>query len=50
MRNSANSVKHRAAFSEAIIAVQTTKESWCEIDIHRIAGEIALQVAGAECG
>ena len=29
--------------SEAIIAVQTTKESWYEIDIHRIAGEIALK-------
>ena len=23
-------------------AVETTKESWCEADIHRIAGEIAL--------
>jgi class 3 adenylate cyclase/predicted ATPase len=29
--------------SEAIIAVQTTNESWYEIDIHRIAGEIALK-------
>ena len=28
--------------SEAIIAVQTTNESWYEADIHRIAGEIAL--------
>ena len=23
-------------------AVETTKETWCEADIHRIAGEIAL--------
>ena len=23
-------------------AVQTTRESWCEAEIHRIAGEIAL--------
>src|SRR4029077_14864154 len=28
--------------SEALIAVQTTNESWYEADIHRIAGEIAL--------
>jgi predicted ATPase len=27
--------------SEALIAVQTTNESWYEADIHRIAGEIA---------
>jgi predicted ATPase len=24
-------------------AIETTKESWCEADIHRIAGEIALK-------
>ena len=29
--------------SEALIAVQTTNESWYEADIHRIAGEIALR-------
>ena len=28
---------------EALIAVQTTNESWYEADIHRIAGEIALR-------
>jgi DNA-binding winged helix-turn-helix (wHTH) protein/predicted ATPase len=28
---------------EAIAAVETTKEKWCEADIHRIAGEIALK-------
>ena len=27
---------------EAITAVETTKEKWCEADIHRTAGEIAL--------
>jgi predicted ATPase len=27
---------------EAIAAVETTKERWCEADIHRTAGEIAL--------
>ena len=29
--------------SEAIVAVQTTNESWYEADIHRVAGEIALK-------
>ncbi len=29
--------------NEAMIAVQTTNESWYEADIHRIAGEIALR-------
>jgi predicted ATPase/class 3 adenylate cyclase len=28
--------------SEAVTAVGTTKERWCEADIHRIAGDIAL--------
>ena len=28
---------------EMMTAVQTTKESWCEADLHRIAGEIALK-------
>jgi predicted ATPase len=27
---------------EATTAAQTTKEKWCEADIHRTAGEIAL--------
>jgi predicted ATPase len=27
---------------EAMTAVETTKETWCEADIHRTAGEIAL--------
>jgi predicted ATPase len=28
--------------SEALIATETTKESWCEVEVHRTAGEIAL--------
>ena len=28
--------------AEAITAVETTKEKWCEAEVHRIAGEIAL--------
>jgi len=28
-----------------MMAVETTKESWCEADIHRLAGEIALKCA-----
>ena len=28
---------------EAMVAVETTKETWCEADILRIAGEIALK-------
>ena len=28
--------------SEAMTAVETTKEKWCEAEIHRIAGEITL--------
>ena len=27
---------------EAMTAVETTKEKWCEAEVHRIAGEIAL--------
>jgi class 3 adenylate cyclase/predicted ATPase len=30
---------------EAVLTVQTTKEKWCEAEIHRIAGEIALRMA-----
>jgi predicted ATPase len=27
---------------EAMTAVETTKEKWCEAEVHRVAGEIAL--------
>jgi predicted ATPase len=30
------------SIDEAMTAAQTSKETWCEADIHRIAGEIAL--------
>jgi predicted ATPase len=33
---------------EAIIAVQTTNESWYEADIRRIAGQIALRSSGPD--
>jgi len=33
----------RRCIGEAMTAVESTKESWCEADIHRIAGEIALK-------
>jgi predicted ATPase len=29
--------------AEAITAVETTKERWCEAEVHRVAGEIALK-------
>jgi predicted ATPase len=38
----------RRCIAEAMTAVETTKERWCESDIHRIAGEIALMGPDAE--
>ena len=35
---------------EAMTAVETTKEKWCEADVHRIAGEITLKSLTAEYG
>ena len=32
---------------EAMTAVETTKERWCEAEVNRIAGEIALHVAAS---
>jgi predicted ATPase len=32
----------RRCVGEAMTAVETTKERWCEAEIHRIAGEIAF--------
>ncbi len=32
----------RRCIAEAIAAVETTKEKWCEAEVYRIAGEIAL--------
>ena len=31
--------------AEAMTAAETTREKWCEADIHRIAGDIALMLA-----
>jgi predicted ATPase len=42
MRNSANSTTLGACIGEALTAVQTTKETWFEAEVHRTAGEIAL--------
>ena len=32
----------RNSIAEAMTAIETTKERWCEAEIHRMAGEIAL--------
>jgi len=29
---------------EAMTAVETTKEKWCEAEVHRVTGEIALKL------
>jgi len=34
---------------EAMTEVETTEERWCEVEVHRMAGEIALRSAGAGC-
>jgi predicted ATPase len=33
----------RRRIGEAMTAVETTKEKWCEAEVHRVAGEIALK-------
>ena len=43
MRNSANSIDAWRCIGEAMTAVETTKESGCEAEVYRIAGEIALK-------
>ena len=35
---------------ESMTAVETTEERWCEAEVHRLAGEIALIIAGAGYG
>jgi predicted ATPase len=35
-------------FSEAIAAVKSSKDKWCEADINRLAGEIALKSPEAD--
>jgi predicted ATPase len=36
------------SIGEAITTVETTEESWCEAEVHRIAGEITLLSPEAE--
>jgi predicted ATPase len=38
----------RRCVADMMTAVQTTKESWCEADLHRIAGGIALKSPKAD--
>ena len=42
MRSSGNFDDAWRHIGEAMTTVETTKERWCEAEIHRIAGEIAL--------
>jgi predicted ATPase len=35
-------MRRGAAFDEAMTAVETAKERWCEAEVNRIAGEFAL--------
>ncbi len=35
----------RRCIGEAMTAVETTKETWWEAQVHRVAGEIALKSA-----
>ena len=35
-------LKHRGSFSEAMMAVERTKETWFEAEVNRVAGEVAL--------
>jgi predicted ATPase len=34
--------------AEAVTAVETTQERWCEADVHRVAGQIALMSANPD--
>ena len=46
MRGSGNFEEAWRCLGEAMTAVETTKESWCEADFHRVAGEIARMSQG----
>ena len=43
MPSLANSMMLGAAFAKRLTTVETTKERWCEAEVHRVAGEIALK-------
>jgi class 3 adenylate cyclase/predicted ATPase len=38
------------SIGEAVTAIETTKETWCESEIHRVAGEIALMPPESDAG
>ena len=40
-------MKRRRCIGEAMTAVETTKERWCESEVNRVAGEICAQIAGS---
>ena len=40
----------RRRIEDAILVAETTGERWCEADIHRTAGEIALMAGGTTAG
>jgi predicted ATPase len=40
----------RRCIENAIVVAETTGERWCEADIHRTAGEIALMAGGTTAG
>ena len=42
-------VDARRCIGEAMTAVKTTRESWCEAEVNRIAGEVALMSPDAGC-
>ena len=43
MQSLATSTMLGAALAKRSMAVETTKERWCEADVHRTSGEIALR-------
>jgi class 3 adenylate cyclase/predicted ATPase len=40
----------RGCINEALIAIQTNKERWCEAEVNRVAGEVALQSPVTDAG
>ena len=40
----------RRCIDEAMTAIETTKETWCEAEVNRIGGEIALKAPEPDAG
>ena len=40
-------MKRWRCIGEAMTAVETAKERWCESEVNRVAGEICAQIAGS---